>query len=47
MRFFVPAEEGRDDYVMSLALCVHAAGLVGPAPASTVIDAPDILSPWQ
>ncbi len=43
MRFFVPAEEGHDDYVMSLALCVRAACLAGPAPASTLIEAPDIL----
>lgn len=43
MRFFVPAEEGHDDYVMSLALCVHAAGLAGPLPASTLIEAPDVL----
>ncbi|MGQ9516151.1 MAG: hypothetical protein ACUVT1_02680 [Anaerolineae bacterium] len=47
MRFFVPAEEGHDDYVVSLALCVHAAGLAGPPPASTVIEAADMLLPWE
>ncbi len=46
MRFFVPAEEGHDDYVISLALCVHAAGLAGSPPASEVIEAPDVLVPW-
>jgi len=37
IRFFVPAGEGHDDYLISLALCAHAAGLAAPPPISAVI----------
>jgi hypothetical protein len=37
LRFHVPAAEGHDDYLISLALCVHAAGLAAPPPISAVI----------
>jgi len=37
MRFFVPPNAGHDDYLVSLALCCHAATLAAPPPASTII----------
>ncbi|MGH2388987.1 MAG: hypothetical protein ACRDIE_12360 [Chloroflexota bacterium] len=37
LRFHVPANEGHDDYLISLALCVHAAGLAATPPISAVI----------
>ena len=46
LRFYAPAHEGHDDYVMSLALCVRAAGGAGAAPASVVVAAPDVLAGW-
>ena len=46
LRFCVPAHEGHDDYVMSLALCVRAAGECGAAPASAWLAAPDVLAGW-
>lgn len=44
LRFYVPPDEGHDDYVISLALCVRAAGQIGGAPAAAWIEAPDILN---
>ena len=46
LRFFVPAREGHDDYVMSLALCVRAASGVGAVPAAEIVVAPDVLDGW-
>jgi len=43
LRFAVPAGEGHDDFVMSAALCAHAAGGAGVAPAAEVMVAPDVL----
>jgi hypothetical protein len=37
MKFFVPANEGHDDYLMSLALCCHAAQAAAPPAESAVI----------
>ncbi|MGH2391190.1 MAG: hypothetical protein ACRDIE_23590, partial [Chloroflexota bacterium] len=37
LHFYVPAAEGHDDYLISLALCVHAASLAAPPPISAVI----------
>jgi hypothetical protein len=37
MRFYVPVAEGHDDYLMSLALCCHAATGAAPPPESTII----------
>jgi hypothetical protein len=37
MRFFVPESEGHDDFLMSLALCCHAATLALPPPSSAII----------
>lgn len=45
MRYGVPANEGHDDYIISLALCVHAAGGGAPLPRSIYIDAGDTLGP--
>jgi hypothetical protein len=39
MKFFVPATEGHDDYLMSLALCCHAAQAAAP-PAESVAASP-------
>jgi hypothetical protein len=41
--FFVPEDEGHDDFVMSLALCLRAAGSTPPPAASTVLAAEDVL----
>ena len=37
MRFFVPESEGHDDFLISLALCCHAATLAPPPPSSAII----------
>jgi hypothetical protein len=37
MRFSVPVAEGHDDYLISLALCCHAATGAAPPPESTII----------
>ena len=37
MAFFVPAREGHDDYLMSLALCTWAAAASPPPPLSETI----------
>jgi len=37
MRFFVPANAGHDDYLMSLALCCHAATNAASPPTSAII----------
>jgi hypothetical protein len=37
MRFSVPDSEGHDDFLMSLALCCHAAALAAPPPSSAII----------
>jgi hypothetical protein len=37
MRFYVPASEGHDDYLVSLALCCHAASSAAQPPSSLVI----------
>jgi hypothetical protein len=37
MRFYVPAAEGHDDYLMSLALCCHAATKAASPPESAII----------
>jgi hypothetical protein len=37
LAFSVPAREGHDDYLMSLALCAYAAATTPPPPASQVI----------
>jgi hypothetical protein len=37
LTFSVPAREGHDDYLMSLALCAYAAATTPPPPASQVI----------
>ena len=37
LRFHVPAAEGHDDYLMSLALCCRAAELAAPPPESAII----------
>lgn len=37
LRFSVPAAEGHDDYVISLALCCHAASAASPPPESLLI----------
>jgi hypothetical protein len=37
LTFFVPAREGHDDYLMSLALCAYAAATTPPPPESQVI----------
>ena len=47
MRFFVPADEGHDDFLISLALCCHAATLAAHPPASTIIQPrPVPYEPW-
>jgi len=46
LRFSVPAHEGNDDYVMSLALCVRAAGEGGARSESAVLPAGDVLD-WE
>jgi hypothetical protein len=38
MKFFVPPAEGHDDYLMSLALCCHAAQAAAPPAESAVIQ---------
>jgi hypothetical protein len=43
MRFHVPASEGHDDYLMSLALCCHAASNAAPPPSSLVIPPRPVL----
>ncbi|MHB0877701.1 MAG: hypothetical protein ACYC5O_16820 [Anaerolineae bacterium] len=47
--FFVPDAEGHDDFVMSLALCLRAAGSTPPAAAATMLAAGDVLEDeaWQ
>ena len=40
LNFYVDDKDGHDDFVVSLALAVAAAGLVAPAPAGVVIEAP-------
>ena len=47
MRFFVPADEGHDDFLISLALCCHAATLAAHPPASSIIQPrPVPYEPW-
>ena len=44
LSFYVPGAEGHDDFVMSLALCLHAAeGVAAVAPAATILEAGDVL----
>jgi hypothetical protein len=43
LAFYVPEGEGHDDFVMSLALCLRAAGEASVAPAGTVLAAGDVL----
>lgn len=43
LSFYVPEAEGHDDFVMSLALCLRAAGETSVAPAGTVLAAGDVL----
>jgi len=43
LNFYVPEGEGHDDFVMSLALCLRAAGETSVAPAGTVLAAGDVL----
>ncbi|NPV08263.1 MAG: hypothetical protein HPY83_09940 [Anaerolineae bacterium] len=43
LNFYVPEAEGHDDFVMSLALCLRAAGETSVAPAGTVLAAGDVL----
>ena len=37
MNFYVPASEGHDDFLMSLALCAHAANAAAAPPADAVV----------
>lgn len=43
LSFYVPEEEGHDDFVVSLALCLHAAGGAARPAAATVLAAGDVL----
>ena len=45
--FGVPAREGHDDYLMSLALCAHAATQVPPPPVSQVIPPEEEYQPHR
>ncbi len=43
LRFAAPAG-AHDDFVVSAALCTHAAGATGPAPAAEYVEADDVLA---
>jgi hypothetical protein len=47
LSFSVPEAEGHDDFLVSLALCLHAAASQAMQPAAaTVIEARDVLEGW-
>jgi len=47
MRFYVPASEGHDDHLMSLALCCHAATRAAAPPISAIIrPRPELYERW-